>query len=69
MKRKLFGSLGLIFGLVAQTANVAAETTTVANGDWHNPSTWSAGVPRAGDTALISHQLTARGNVVCTGAG
>ena len=68
MKRICGILIGTMF-LLGSTPAWSLETRTVAAGNWHSPSTWSAGVPRAGDTALISHKLTANRNVVCTGAG
>ena len=63
---------GILFGatfLLGSNPAWSLETRTVAAGNWHNSGTWSAGVPRPGDTALISHKVTANRNVVCTGAG
>lgn len=41
-----------------------AIKTTIANGDWFNPSVWSpSGVPMFEDTVVINHNITVSGSV------
>jgi Secretion system C-terminal sorting domain len=46
--------------------SVKAQITTIAQGDWTNPSTWAGGaVPTAADVAVINHAVAVNGVATC----
>jgi hypothetical protein len=46
--------------------SINAQSVTIAQGDWTNPSTWMGGaIPTATDNAIINHAVVINGTAVC----